>query len=73
MTLFNASQSGGELRIDDGGSGLDTLSSSDSWKLGRKFPYEFVLGEKIANGMRRHKTDQTILPLDSSDIFRLVR
>ena len=32
------SQSGGELRIQDAGSGSDTLSSSETWKLGPRFP-----------------------------------
>ena len=32
------SQSGGELRIQDGAIGSDTLSSSEAWKLGPRFP-----------------------------------
>ena len=42
-------QSGTELTIHDGGIGLDTLSSGETWKLGPRFPQEFVLGEKIAH------------------------
>ena len=38
MAATNFSQSGGELRIQDGGSGSDTLSSSEAWKLGPGFP-----------------------------------
>ena len=32
------SQSGDELRIQDGGIGSDTLSSSETWKPGPRFP-----------------------------------
>jgi len=46
-------QSGGELRIQDGGIGSDTLRSSETWNLGPRFSLEFVLGEKIAHRTRR--------------------